>query len=56
MADPGYPLEPDLPQEEYQLRLRRARARMELEGLDALDVTSSTGQVVHRSVRAERVA
>jgi Xaa-Pro dipeptidase len=38
---PGYPLEHDFPKEEYELRLARARARMALENLDALVITSS---------------
>jgi Xaa-Pro dipeptidase len=38
---PSYPLERDFPQEEYTLRLRRARDLMAQHGLDALVVTSS---------------
>jgi Xaa-Pro dipeptidase len=38
---PGYPLEPDFPREEYELRIGRARVRMRTAGLDALVITSS---------------
>jgi Xaa-Pro aminopeptidase len=38
---PGYALEPDLSQEEYDLRLARARAQMVTADLDALVITSS---------------
>ena len=37
---PGYPLEPDFPREEYELRIARARTRMRAAGLDALVITS----------------
>src|SRR5688572_28616443 len=37
----GYPLERDFPKDEYELRVRRARAYMAAEGLDALIITSS---------------
>ena len=37
---PGYPLEPDFPEEEYQLRIDRARQLMSEAGLDALVITS----------------
>jgi Xaa-Pro aminopeptidase len=41
----GYPLPRDFPEEEYQLRLARARAEMESHGIDALVITShSVGQ------------
>lgn len=39
---PGWPLEPDLPPEEYALRVARSRERMTLADLDALVVTSSS--------------
>jgi Xaa-Pro aminopeptidase len=38
---PGYPLAPDFPEEEYRLRVARARALMAEAGLDALVITSS---------------
>ncbi|MCC2626429.1 MAG: peptidase [Thermomicrobiales bacterium] len=37
---PGYPLEPDFPEEEYRLRIDRARRLMTEAGLDALVITS----------------
>ena len=37
----GYPLERDVPKEEYELRVQRARQYMAAEGLDALVITSS---------------
>ena len=37
---PGYPLEPDFPRDEYDLRLSRARAEMAALDLDALVITS----------------
>ncbi len=38
---PGFPLTPDFPQEEYLLRVARARAELRKAGLDALVITSS---------------
>ncbi len=38
---PGYPLEPDFPREEYDVRVRRARDLMAGAGFDALVITTS---------------
>ena len=40
LALPGYPLEPDFPEEEYRLRIDRARQLMSETGLEALVITS----------------
>lgn len=39
---PSYPLEPDFPQEEYRVRIDRARTLMAERDLDALVITSSS--------------
>jgi Xaa-Pro aminopeptidase len=39
---PTYPLEADFPEQEYQMRVQRARGEMEAQSLDALVITSST--------------
>ena len=54
---PGYPLEPDFPEEEYQLRINRARQLMsEAETRCASDHVECSWAVVHIGHGTSRMA